>query len=337
MQKINSYYIFKEKENEVKAIVRFFTSNVNDTDYFREIQKYFINKYGLLNVGNLKSGFINKNYFADYVCSKNILPSISISILNKVLKILEDNLIISRQFNDFEYYSNKGLCEYLKCGDKFSNIIFGKNYIYEKYKKSIFKIEVNKNNEIYCGTGFLHGYKNKNDKIINFLITNKHNLENIQSFRILDSKDSVISHNNYILSESSDLAVIILDEKSVSDLCIIPLNNELLISEEIMTIGYPNIPGTKFSEPIIHSGEINGLVTDYLDVENSNCFLFSSKTTGGNSGSPIIDSLGCCVGIVTKELFQNEELMKSGKLPYYAGIDANRILTFINNEVVNKI
>jgi len=112
------------------------------------------------------------------------------------------------------------------------------------------------------------------------------------------------------------------------------LNTDINILTEIITIGYPSIPMTNGSYQICHKGEINSFVEDY---QSNKKFLFSAKTSSGNSGSPIIDKYGMVVGIVSEELFQQNEFYTKGKLPYYAGIPTIEIIKSLNENLTNKI
>lgn len=96
---------------------------------------------------------------------------------------------------------------------------------------------------------------------------------------------------------------------------------------DIITIGYPAIPMTREAYQVYHKGEVNGHVKDYFGHET---FLFSAKTSPGNSGSPIVDSNGMVCGIVTQEYFEKEKFKENGQLPYYSAYSANLIIESFN-------
>jgi len=104
------------------------------------------------------------------------------------------------------------------------------------------------------------------------------------------------------------------------------LEKEFRILDNIITMGYPIVPMTRDGYLLCHGGEINSVVHNYSGQEY---FLFSAKTSSGNSGSPVIDKFGNVVGIVTEELFERDQFYKKGKLPYYGAIPSSYILDFL--------
>lgn len=90
---------------------------------------------------------------------------------------------------------------------------------------------------------------------------------------------------------------------------------------------------TKHSYQVYHKGELNSFVEDYRENQ---LFLFSAKTSSGNSGSPIIDKYGMVIGIVTEELFEQELFYEKGKLPYYAGIPTEEIIKSVNEYIFTQ-
>jgi hypothetical protein len=90
---------------------------------------------------------------------------------------------------------------------------------------------------------------------------------------------------------------------------------------------------TKYSYQVYHKGEVNSFVEDY---KSNKLFLFSAKTSSGNSGSPVIDKTGMVLGIVTEELFEKDKFYEKGKLPYYAAIPAIEIGRMISERMLSN-
>jgi S1-C subfamily serine protease len=100
---------------------------------------------------------------------------------------------------------------------------------------------------------------------------------------------------------------------------------------DIVTIGFPRIPRSTEAYQTCHKGEINSIIGQ--DYDGQELFIFSAKTSSGNSGSPVINRYGLVVGIVTQELFEQQSFKEQGKLPYYAAIPAKYISQFICFEI----
>lgn len=90
---------------------------------------------------------------------------------------------------------------------------------------------------------------------------------------------------------------------------------------------------TKYAYQVYHKGEINSHIEDYF---GNKLFLFSAKTSPGNSGGPIIERSGMVIGIVTEMLFEQEEFFQKGILPYSAGIPATKIIDFLNDQYLSE-
>lgn len=91
------------------------------------------------------------------------------------------------------------------------------------------------------------------------------------------------------------------------------------ITERVYTFGYPRVPLSINPTLVIQGGEISAeQVTSFFNEE---LFLFSAIARPGNSGGPILSEYGHVVGIVTKELSEDDPL----KQPFHAGISASTL------------
>lgn len=90
-------------------------------------------------------------------------------------------------------------------------------------------------------------------------------------------------------------------------------------AERVYTFGYPRIPLSVNAALVMQGGEVSAeRVTSFFNEE---LFLFSAIARPGNSGGPILSEDGHVVGIVTKELSEDDPL----KQPFHAGIPTSTI------------
>ncbi len=91
------------------------------------------------------------------------------------------------------------------------------------------------------------------------------------------------------------------------------------IAERVYTFGYPRVPLSVEVALVMQGGEVS--VERVTSFTKEDLFLFSAIARPGNSGGPILSEDGHVVGIVTKELSENDPL----KQPFHAGISASTL------------
>lgn len=91
------------------------------------------------------------------------------------------------------------------------------------------------------------------------------------------------------------------------------------IAERVYTFGYPRVPLSIDAALVMQGGEVS--VEQVTAFSKESLFLFSAIARPGNSGGPILSEDGHVVGIVTKELSENDPL----KQPFHAGIAASTL------------
>lgn len=321
-----------------KKVIEYFTSQRTNKKLFQLIQKIAIeraNKLNKNNIGIIEVGYLSMDDFIHFMATTKQQKLVKISAIQELVKSLSENKILTTLMeslinpNEKRYKaSGGGYVEFLYERDLILNLVCGWSFIINKYSNSVIKIEhQHKNGDFSIGTGFYFAAGNK--KFVKaMIITNKHVVENAKSLKLYNNEEELIPYNSIISDNKRDLAFIILENRIEQP--ILNFNPELELLSEIITIGYPSIPMTKQAYQIYHRGEINLVIEDYQD---SKLFLFSAKTSSGNSGSPIIDKYGMVIGIVTEELFEKDQFYEKGKLPYYAGIPANEIINSVNENV----
>jgi len=293
----------------------------------REGAKVVVSSRRALNGQPVADGIVSNGGKAMFVkCDVSIEQDVKI-LIDETIKALQEGLIIypidmmlNSRLTDERFRFNGTVAANLYKKKLIINIILGFEHIVEKYKKSIFKIEPtysNKNKSI--GTGFIINYNREY-----YVVTNKHVIQDSISLKILDIDDNNIEFGSIFKNPTKDVAIIKLSNIPAKSYFF--LNFDYNVLDEIITIGYPSVPMTKFAYQLCHKGEINSVVEDYF---GNKLLIFSAKTSSGNSGSPLIDKTGRVIGIVTQELFEEEEFYKKGKLPYYAALTSSVIVETI--------
>lgn len=286
-------------------------------------------------IGVIEVGYLSVNDFVHYMAQTEQQKLVKISLIHDLVKSLTEHKVLTLLMeslvnpNEKRYQaSGGGYVEFLYNRDLILNLLCGWNFIVNKYSNSVMKIEhQDRNGDYSIGTGFY--FAAGNEKFVkSMIITNKHVVENAKKIKLFTSDDMLVHYSTIIKDEKRDLAFIILETTTGNPN--FNLNPEIEILSEIITIGYPSIPMSKEAYQIYHRGEINSFIEDYM---GSKLFVFSAKTSAGNSGSPIIDKFGMVVGIITEELFEKNEFYEKGKLPYYAGIPATEIINSANENV----
>ncbi|NWJ52814.1 MAG: trypsin-like peptidase domain-containing protein [Bacteroidetes bacterium] len=328
--------LLKSNIKIVQSVIDYFAAKSNDADRFSIIKEKAILNGKRFNSPNSEQ-FIGYGFLAPMDCifylSENGFPN-SGRVIDEAIRALEENLLIypidkmlTTRTTDLRYNFNGEFASFLYRNNLILNVILGFEYIIQTYRKSVLKIEPTLNDgSKSIGTGFIVEY-NKNT----YVVTNKHVVENNHELSLYDENDDILIFTNVFLNPEKDVAIIILENNI--DINPFQLNEDIKLLDEIITIGYPSVPMTKFAYQICHKGEVNSFVQDY---SNNNIILISAKTSSGNSGSPVIDSSGRVVGIVTQELYEEEEFYKKGKLPYYAALAVKDIIETIDQYIINN-
>jgi serine protease Do len=211
-------------------------------------------------------------------------------------------------------------------------IFYGFVSIANHFKNSVMPIVITKqDNSLDIGTGFLLGNNST-------LVTAKHVVENAELIQI-PNKNGGYANAKLVATSSNpaiDIALILLEETSFANISHFNIaNGEIL--EDIMTIGYPPIPGFdavqlyetasinnsyKFSK-----GQIIGQETAYLD--GINYLIINAKVKGGNSGSPVINRKGNVVGMIVQIPTDAQDASKLDSLGYgivTPSVEINKLL-----------
>lgn len=324
-----------QRKDLVKLVYNFFLSKDLDNDYFNEIVDFLTEKAkNDTEKTRVKFGMFSFIHFLTFISQTNrIKRGVNSMVVRFTLETLEEKLLLKRAdlitIGEIAYESTG---EYVKVLNKYGlieNTLFGFEFIINRYRNSVFKVEnTANNNAMDIGTGFLH-IRGKDE----LLVTNYHVLENAKKIKVYDVDDKEILFELLHSNSENDIALVKLKRKCDSPNGFI-FNPVQKVLSEIITIGYPSIPMAKEAYQIYHKGEINSHMEDY---RGNKLFLISAKTSSGNSGSPVIDKNGLVVGMVARELFEKGALLEKGKLAYIGVIPSDTIENEINKYYAQRV
>lgn len=337
------HYLISGQEELVDKVLAFFTSKAVDAELFQDIvAKCENNPFSSSGNPNhkisLALGYLSLNDFLFYESSSANQNGIPISIVEIILKRLCQKLILFEQQllgfgHNLPYSVNEGLTQFLWSKGLLKNVIFGFSCIVQNYQNSVFKIVViTDSGDPSMGTGFLFNFQTSEGKRWSIIITNEHVAKYQNGLEVHHKDGQIEAWTEIILSKNSDLAVIVLN--SYVNLPSFHLFPAPKILDGIITVGYPPVPTANDRYQLIHKGEINCFLTDYW---NRDYFLFSARTSPGNSGGPVINDMGMVVGIVTQQLFESGSFEEKGQLPYFAAVPSTNILEFLNEQVFSEL
>src|SRR5690554_3626311 len=210
----------------------------------------------------------------------------------------------------------------------YNYIVNGFRDIVNNFKESVFPIVIKlKDGSFDIGTGFLVGN-------IYTIITAKHVVEKAEHISIITPTGKIAKVREVVFSNNKDvdIALICLSDNSFSNSK--PFNaidGEIL--EDVLTIGYPPLPGfdafqiyelstinNKFKTS---RGQIIGNESAYIDSQEY--LIINAKVKGGNSGSPVINNKGNVVGLVVQIPMDINNARELDKLGYGIVTPTNEI------------
>lgn len=291
-------------------------------NFIDEIMMYFAAKDGETPDDGRKRTLETLAQHFESTYSFNIIPYYKefISICNSLCEVAP--LICFYRDNYFEYrncyYWNEKIADgktYPQLSfdkrkpffTRWENAVFGSRYIYHKYKDHVLPIVYTQNNgDPGIGTGFIIGTI--------AIVTARHCIEGATSisFGKIDFakyKDAKVYYHN---NPNIDIAIIMIEPVELFGF---HLTDKCEIFEKVVTMGYPKIPGfTCFQtaeEAVVSAipdkrfavteGQVAAEAQQIWSREN--LFLVTAKVKGGNSGGPVINRYGQCIGLVSQEPF----------------------------------
>ncbi|WP_332700634.1 S1 family peptidase [Devosia sp.] len=238
------------------------------------------------------------------------------------LMVSDNGLLGSNMATPFRWEENR-IRLYLSLG-LVDNVLLGQGYIAEKYRRSTPPIIVQKRGDILTGTGFLVGNPGSRQRLA--IVTAAHNVDPRDGIEVISigvAGDTAFhpKSENWSIHPSLDIAAIPV-EAPESCVPIWPLGQPTVLARTV-TLGYPRIATTDGPYLLAHSGEINAVVNSYHGERK---LIISNLVAPGNSGGPVLDEAGLCVGMVVNS-FETEH--QGGKSVANAAIPAASIMDFV--------
>lgn len=204
------------------------------------------------------------------------------------------------------------------------NILLGQTYVAKKYRPSVPALFVEKDGNQSIGTAFVATNRGDASKFV--LVTAKHNVDPSESIKVLGFSEPegmkyTARASEWVLHPTLDIALMPVD-CSEPPVPIFPVGSPSVLSRTI-TFGYPRIATTDSPYVLAHGGELNALVRTYHGEDR---LIISNVVAPGNSGGPVIDEAGLCMGIIVNSFETKHE---GGTEKANSAIPANHILDFI--------
>lgn len=341
---LNWQYYFSGREELVDSAIDFFTAKATNPALFNDIVAK-CTENPMVSAGDsqhdvlLKLGYLSLPDFLHLEGSMAEREGIPVALVQRLLDQLCARAILVRETlfragRDAMYLVNDGLAQYLYDRRLIKNLIFGFDYIADNYRNAIAKILVRtQEGENGVGTGFLFNLQSHGGSTVwSIVITNEHVAKHQKHLQVMSVENEVKEWDRIFVSDRYDVAAIVL--RDFWETPSFHLYPDAKVLNDIIVAGYPPVPTTREAYQLVHKGEINSFVTDYW---NNDFFLFSAKTSPGNSGGPVINDMGMVVGVVTQQLFAKGAFESTGQLPYFAAVPSKSVLDFLNEKVVGNL
>lgn len=209
--------------------------------------------------------------------------------------------------------------------DIVDNILLGPAFIAQKYRASVPAVFVEKEGDKSIGTCFaVKGQRNAKAYV---LVTAKHcvNPEDGITFEGLSEPQGAIyvpTRDAWVLHPELDLALLPVECEQAPP-SIFLFGTPTILSKTV-TLGYPRIARTDGPYLLAHGGELNAVVNTYHGEER---LIISNVAAPGNSGGPVLDEAGLCVGIVV-DAFETKHQGGTDKVS--SAIPAAQIFRFVD-------
>lgn len=203
-----------------------------------------------------------------------------------------------------------------------SNIFAPPAALIERYENAIVAIDVRTNSgSTSRGTGFFAVTGEGRSAI---LYTCKHNVDpdaGIEILSVTTAAGAAVDFGTPRCHPTEDLAVIPV-RQFYSPEPVFRFRGEVEVFDEVYTLGYPMVPCAE-TKLVGHRGEVNGTAKLYLG--GSDVLLISNLVSPGNSGGPMLDRDGFCVGMSIKWL---EGEWEGQRARFSAALPASLIRSF---------
>lgn len=176
-----NYDIFNGQEDLIDKVIEFYMSPILNPEKFEEIKAVCLEWDSKMRQARgqtmITMGHFSVFDFIKYMTkTKQVGNGIKSKLVELLLELLDDELVIiaSEEFlnqsGEKRYKANSERAKYLHERGLIKHLIFGFNFIIQKYSASVFKIENIKgtgdDEKISIGTGFLFRYRKQMVKLL---------------------------------------------------------------------------------------------------------------------------------------------------------------------------
>ena len=253
----------------------------------------------------------------EFLSQKNQWQSKTLDVI-EAIKILENNSLLipsgSNQTPLFgQCYYNLGYHESLATYGSYDFLVDGflsiRNHFINAVRPVIVKTTDGNPDIGTCCIVDSNNIEDSNIRGSNIIVTAFHCIDNMENVFISDINDNPIKVKNIFTTKDkkNDIAIIETEGEPFNSVPKFEIA-DVSILEEILTMGYPPIPGfdaiqiaelASVNSKIKTSlGRIVGNDKSYLDGQEY--LLINARVKGGNSGGPIISNLGMLAGIIVQ-------------------------------------
>jgi hypothetical protein len=226
------------------------------------------------------------------------------------------------------YQWNKNLITEFSSYQVLDNALLGPSYVVEKYRQSVPAICVEKEGDKHTGTGFLAVASRTNSQEV--VVTAKHNVDPGDgiSFEGFFSGSGVTyspQADRWVLHPSLDVALMPV----VCSRPLVPIHavGTARVLSRTVTLGYPRIATADGPYLLAHAGELNAIVRTYHGERR---LIVSNSVAPGNSGGPVLDEAGLCIGMIISALENSHE---GGRSSVNSALPAEVIQDFISKTI----
>lgn len=321
----------KNPSPEVKAVIKLLHIASQDQPYIDLISETygklqnFEKQRELLDLGHFNGQDFMKLVM---VCNENKGGGTAFNIVTSLLRrliewglVIDSSLLRSDSFIAYQWHK-KRIAGFLTFRI-LDNVLFGPSYVAQKYRRSVPAVFVKKGDDQHTGTGFVTTLPGSTKNVV---ITAKHNVDPSDGVTFLNfSEPDGMTYKplaeSWVLHPKLDLALLPV-ECSEPPIPIFLIGAPIVLSRTI-TLGYPRIATADAPYLLAHGGEVNALVKSYHGDEH---LIISNTVAPGNSGGPVLDEAGLCLGLVVRAL---ETTHEGGVDKTYAAIPSGPILRFV--------